>query len=475
MDLERLFYPESVAVVGASPQMGAGKLPYYLLLKMGGYPGRLYPVNPQYAEIDGQRVYRNLAEVPEPVDLAIVTVASKHVRETMNHAAANGTRFIHFFTSGFSEIGNHDLERDMLRIGADSNTRIVGPNCIGVLCAGSRLIFDPVFVQEGPGSVAFLGQSGGLTHSFVRLAHSRRIPLNKVVSYGNQIDLTVEDYLAYLARDESVRVIAAYIEDIKDGRRFFDLLQQITPHKPVIILKGGQTAAGAVAAASHTGALAADSEIFSAALKQAGAVEAQTFEELLDMAMVAGRVPRGPRLGFCGAGGGMSVLLTDLAHREGLELPVLADTTRAGIATRIREVNTCTANPVDLGTHGFDFDIMTHTAETMGRDEQIDAVLAYFSLDFITTFQQEQLQSGPETIIETARRMDKPLIPILARYTEDDLAIERTRIDIYTRLREAGLPVFSTVQEAVAALAPLIRAGVGTTETQEYKGEAHQA
>ncbi|HOM28812.1 MAG TPA: CoA-binding protein [Deltaproteobacteria bacterium] len=455
MDLHRLFHPESVAVVGASPHIGGGKLPYYQVLQMAGYKGRLYPVNPKYDSIAGAKVYASLDDLPEPVDLAIASVPYEKALETVEAAARRGVKFIHFFTSGFSEVGNHDLERAMVEAARRGGTRIVGPNCIGIHCQASAITCDvPRAPLSGVGDVAFLGQSGGMTHNFMRMATARYMELNKVVSYGNQIDLGVDDYLEYLAGDETVKVIACYIEDIKRGRRFAEVLGRAVSKKPVIVLKGGVTEQGAKAAYSHTGAMAARHELWTALMHQRRAIEAETFEHLMDLAMVAvaRRRPEGPRLGFLGAGGGTSVLFTDLSSRAGLALPQLHTATQRRIASRISSVNTSTANPVDLGFYGFDFTIMAHTIEAMASDPSIDVIVPYFSLDFITSFQKDQIETGPHAIVQAASSIDKPVVPILSQFTENSIDIEEVRIRMTAIFRKAGLAVYRTPQDAVAAI-----------------------
>jgi acyl-CoA synthetase (NDP forming) len=457
MGLERLFYPRSIAVIGASPNLGGGKLPYYQLMKMAGYKGTMYPVNPKYSEIDGVKVYPTLDELPASVDLAIVSVPAKLALETVKAAVRNKTKFLHFFTSGFSEVGNYHLEEEMIEAARKGNTRIIGPNCIGIHCTQSRITCDiPKTPINGIGNVAFLGQSGGMTNNFLRMAHSRYLKLNKVVSYGNQIDLKVEDFIEYLAQDESIKVIAAYIEDIKNPRRFIEVLKNTTPIKPVIILKGGTTEEGAKAAASHTGAMAARHELWTAIMRQYGCIEAKTFEEMVDLVMmaVANNIPRGPRLGFLGAGGGTSVLFTDLAASAGLLLPELNKKTQAIISQKISDVNTSTTNPVDLGFYGFDFTIMAHTLKAMANDDNIDVLIPYFSLDFITSFQSDQLESGPGplAIVEASKLTDKPIIPILSRFTENMLDVEEVRIRLSAIFQKAGLSVYSTPQDAIASI-----------------------
>ncbi len=459
MDLEKLFYPRSIAVIGASPNIGGGKLPYYQLMKMAGYKGRLYPINPKYPDIDGEKVYRSLDDLPESVDLAIASVPAKLALETVEAAVRNKAKFLHFFTSGFSEIGNVSLERKMISEARKSGTRIIGPNCIGVHCTEAGITCDlPKPPIHRVGNVAFLGQSGGMTNNFMRMAYSRYLALNKVVSYGNQIDLRVEDYLEYLAGDDSVKVIAAYIEDIKDPRAFINALSKTTPRKPVIILKGGTTEMGAKAAASHTGAMAARHELWSAIMRQYGCIEAENFEHMVDLVMmaVARTIPEGPRLGFLGAGGGTSVLFTDFASTENLTLPELERDTQEKISQKISNVNTSTTNPVDLGFYGFDFTIMAHTIDAMARDDNIDVIIPYFSLDFITSFQSDQIESGPHAIEAVAAKIEKPIIPILSRFTENVIEVEQVRIRLTSIFRKAGLAVYATPQDAIKAISGVL-------------------
>jgi len=453
MGLKNLFYPESIAVLGASPSMGSGKLPYLQVMQMRGYQGRLYPVNPKYKEIGGLRSYPSIDDLPEGIDLIIAAVPAEESLSVTRAAARKKVKFLHFFTSGFSEMGNRTLEAELLREAAAGGTRIVGPNCVGIHCAESGVSFTPEIQGDIPKEVAFFGQSGGTTSNFVGMAMAREIGLNKVVSYGNQIDVAVEDYLAYFASDDKIRVIAGYVEDIKNPRKFLKALGEATRTKPVVILKGGMTREGARAAASHTGALASNHAILSSAIHQYGGVLVDTIEQMLDFVMIAvsQRTPHGPRYGFLGAGGGAGVAFTDLAVRSGLSLPELEPETRKMISRKIREINTSTTNPVDLGFYGFDFDVMAHTIRALASDRNIDVIVPYFSADYITVAQFDKVESGPETIIEAAREATNPVIPVLSKFAEANLDVERVRLSIYSLFREAGLPVYSTIQDLIYA------------------------
>ena len=459
MDLERLFYPNSIAVVGASARMGGGKVPFLLILKLAGYKGKVYPVNPSHKEIDGVRVYPSLEAVPDEIDLAICCVPARHALETIEDAVKKGIRFVHFFTSGFSEIGNRDLEKALIAAARKGKTRIIGPNCLGVHCTESRVTFDPTIMQEKPGSVAFMGQSGGVTNNFTRMACARRILLNKVVSYGNQIDLAAEDFLEYFAQDEEIKVIATYIEDIKDDRAFLNALSRITLNKPVVVLKGGITAEGARAAVSHTGAMAGQQSVWSAVMRQYRCIEVQTQNQLVDVVMLAtsDKIPRGPRVAYLGTGGGTSVLFADLAIMAGLSLPELSKRAQDVISEKIPNVNTSTTNPVDLGAFGFDYRVMVHAMKAVDPEEHIDVIILYIMMDLLRIFKSEKVHTGMRAMAAVARDLSKPVVPIFETAADNDPHLEQLRLMALAEFRDAGLPMYHSIEDAVGAISSIVR------------------
>jgi len=455
MNLNSLFYPKSVAVIGASDNLGGGKMPYFQILRASGYAGALYPVNPRRGMVNGVQAYGSIDELPEPVDFAIVAAPVEQSIEIVKAAVRKEIKFIHFFTSGFSEMGNRQLEEDLINEARKGDLRIVGPNCVGIYCAESKVAFRPDHNGNDPGGVAFLGQSGGVTGNFVTTAMTRRISLNKVVSYGNQIDLRVEDYLDYLADDKSVRLIACYIEDIKEPEAFLKILERTTAIKPVIILKGGKTDTGSKAAASHTGAMASNYTVWAAAVHQHGGLLVDDFEQMMDLVMLGayGKPLQGKRVGFLGAGGGVSVLFTDLAEEAGLFLTELNEKTQQTIGKVIKGVNTSTSNPVDLGAFGFDLNVMLHTMKAIDEDDGIDVIIPYFSVEYIMASEfLLNVTNNADTIFEMAKQIKKPVIPILVNFIEDNLDAERVRINTFATLRKAGFPVYAKIQDAVYSI-----------------------
>jgi acyl-CoA synthetase (NDP forming) len=452
MNLDALFYPKSVAVIGASDNLGGGKLPYFLILQANGFAGHLYPVNPRRETVSGVKTYPSIDALPEPVDFAIIAAPVEQSLDIVRAAVRKGIKYIHFFTSGFGETGNVELEKEVVKEARRGHLRIVGPNCIGIACFESKVSFRLTKNQEEPGVIAFLGQSGGITSSFAAMATTRGIWLNKVVSYGNQIDLRVEDFIEYFGDDNNIRLIACYVEDIKDANKFIKVLTKVSSQKPVIILKGGKTELGSKAAASHTGAMAGNYTIWAAAVKQHGGVLVDTFEDMMNLAMLgtASKLPRGRRVGFMGAGGGISVLFTDLAVAAGIELPELSEKTQQMISEKIRGVNTSTTNPVDLGAFGFDLNVMLHTMKALDQDENIDVIVPYFSVEYIMHAEVFlQVTNSADTIMEMARQIKKPVIPVLSCFLENDIEAERVRIATFNAMRKAGFPVYSTIQDAL--------------------------
>lgn len=450
MDLKPLFYPRNIAIVGASPNLGSGKLPFYQFIQAAGFKGGIFPVNPAYSEINGARVYPSLADIPEPVDYAVISVPARAVLENLEIAIRLQIPFVHFFTSGFSETGNSALEAEMLDLTKGQQTRIVGPNCFGVFCWESGLTFSYRVRQSEPGTIAFLGQSGSLTDLFLSVAGSRSIPVNKAVSYGNQIDLRVEDYLTYLAEDDEIDTIAAYIEDIKDGSGFLKALQQAASKKRVIIMKGGVSPMGAQAAQSHTGAMMQPGELFPAALKQTGSIYVRTFEEMIDLAMVttAARKPVGTRVGYIGGGGGISVIAADVCSDIGLSMPSMEPETVQQIRVKTADVNTSFSNPVDLGAFGYDHSMMLDIIELMCKDRNLDLVIPQF---IIGIFPKEP-ELDAESTISRLKQLKKPVYPIITTFSEHNSDHLAAKSKMFYLFRKAGLPVFNSIQEVAASL-----------------------
>ena len=354
--LDPVFNPRAVAVVGVRSDPNASAMgSFYDSLLEADFPsiGGLYPVNPKMSEIRGATCYPTLLDTPDPVDHVISQVPAAAVPDLVDQCVAKKVRSIHFFTAGFSETGDEEMagvEDAMIRKLRDAGIRAIGPNCMGLYVPGSRLAFMAGFPMES-GDVFLLSQSGANAGEIVHGLVTRGVRFSKVVSYGNGADLKAHDFLDYAAADPDSRVVAAYIEGVQDGRAFFDALKRCALVKPVIILKGGRTQSGSHAAHSHTGSLAGSIEVFDAACRQAGAMRAETMDELHDLVVAASTSTRlvertGVAL-FGGGGGGFAVLSADAIDREGLSVPRLPQSAIDEMREYIPVAGSSVNNPID--------------------------------------------------------------------------------------------------------------------------------
>jgi acyl-CoA synthetase (NDP forming) len=286
-DLDMVFNPKSVAVVGVPADSSRHSMArtYVRALVECKFNGPIYPVNPKGGEINGLKIYPNVKDVPDSVDYVISCIPATLAPQLARDCVAKGVKAIQFFTSGFGEEGTEEgkrLEAEICDIARQGGIRLIGPNCMGVYCPKSGLSYALDYSTES-GPVALICQSGGNAIYFVRHAAQRGVRFSKVVSFGNAVDVDESDLLEYLTNDTETKIIAAYIEGLKDGRRFSQVVRRAAAAKPVIIMKGGSTEAGARAVASHTGVLAGSARIWDGLLRQAGVIPASTLEELADI------------------------------------------------------------------------------------------------------------------------------------------------------------------------------------------------
>ena len=355
--LDRLFNPSSVAVVGASRELGKSGGRYLAALINGRFEGKLYAVNPGESEIMGLKSYPRVQDIPGEVDLAMVAVPGRIVPQVISDCNQKGVRFAVVHSAGFSELGGEgkELEEQMLRSAGKGVPRIIGPNCMGFYCprAGINTVVYSLGSDEETGPVAFVGQSGWVTENIILLGAELGLRFSKVVSIGNQSDLTIEDMLEYFAGDEDTRVIGFYIEGVKRAKEFLRLAKQVSKKKPVIVWKSGRTEAGSRAAASHTGSMAGSDVVFDAALVQSGVAIARNMDELLDL--IAGFtspvLPRGNKLGLLVEAGGGAVAGADAATALGFEMPALSAETQEALVNRLKGIIppfSGARNPLDI-------------------------------------------------------------------------------------------------------------------------------
>ena len=456
-EFEPIFYPESIAVVGVSAtSIKAGSL-WVMDLRSAGFPGAIYPVGSSGGRIGDLEIFPNLRLVPGEVDYVIVAIPRQSVLELLDDCAAKNVKAVHFFTAGFSETDTQQgrkLEEQMLEKTRQGNMRIIGPNCIGVYCPEHRIPFLMGILGED-GSVGFVSQSGGIATKLATIGIARHINYSKGVSFGNGIDLDASDFLQYLAADPKTKVIGAYLEGTRDGARLFSTMKAVAKIKPLIVWKGGRTEAGAKAAMSHTGSLASSATIWSAMLKQVGAIEAHSLEELTDTLLIFQRLGhgRGTRAAIIGGladgGGGNSVAAGDACLENGLKVPPLSFETKQKLSELLGEVGSILCNPVDVSQAQFrGLTTLLQAIDLVVRDTISDIVLIQEDIEILLPiYSQKGLEEINGFLIELAGMQNKPIIVVLPPGS-----VEAERLRIERKLLAASIPVFSSMERAARAI-----------------------
>jgi len=352
-NIKNLLYPRSVAVAGASAS--PDKFGHRVLFNIvhNGFKGRIYPVNPRESSVLGLEAFSSVADIPGEVDLAVVTVPPLGVKQVVRDCIQKGVRAVIVITSGFSEIGGQGavLEAEISEMARRAGLALAGPNCVGLVSTHVDLYCHmmPFYPSRGP--VAIVAQSGSVADMIASRLGDHGLGTSHLISAGNEAVLNVGDYLEYLAGDDRVSVVLAYIEGIRDGRRFLQSAKKVTARKPLIVLKAGNTAAGARAALSHTAALAGDDQIINSLLRQAGALRVEDMEEMVDAACAFNNqpLPRGNRVGIIAPGGGWGVMAADACTQRGLDVVPL-DRATLGKLDSFLPPTWSHGNPVDTVT-----------------------------------------------------------------------------------------------------------------------------
>jgi len=439
--MDEFFNPVGVAVVGASSR--PGKIGYEILRNVAEFRKDVYPVNPSAEEILGKKCYSSVSEIEGRVDLAVVAVPSEKIIGVVEDCGRKGVKGIVIISGGFREVGNAEIEREMVAIARKYGIRVIGPNCIGIYNPKNRLntFFQKDMELPGEGNVAVLTQSGtigiGLLENF-----AGKIGISKFVSYGNKADVSEIDMFEYLDRDEDTKVIAMYIESMENGRKFMDRL----PDKPVVILKSGRTPLGKSAAASHTGAMATNYSIFKGAARQYGAIVADNFEEFYDITRILATqpLPGGGRVGMITNGAGPCVIASDyIYHSKNLSAPELEKEKISGLPEFA-----IISNPLDL-TGSANAGHFLKGIEAMKKDEGIDIIMPFF------VFQDAPLLDSVEELHDGLKRLvgveDKNCKPIVAVAMGGKVVKEQARI-----MADYGIPLLEEPARAVASLDKIV-------------------
>ena len=462
--LAELFSPRGVAVVGASP-IGETSFARQVVqaLKEAGFPA-VYPVNPKYAEVLGLPCYPSLRAIPGVVDHVVVSIPAESALALLDDCAAKGVKSVHFFTAGFSETGEAErakLESAMLTKARTGGFRIIGPNCVGLFVPKSRLVTATGMSLEA-GPIAFISQSGGHAHEVPFHGGARGLRFSKVVSYGNALDVDETELLQYFSQDPETEIIAAYIEGVKDGRRFLAALREAAARKPVVIFKGGATEAGKRAAHGHTASLTSSVAVFNALCRQVNAIQVGDVENLIDV-LVALRfvrpLPRGIGVAVVGTGGGPSVLAADEMEQAGLRLPPLSPEVQAELRRLLPMAGGIFNNPVDATTL-LSPEAISATMRVLGRVSEIDMLIYHLGFHPVSRWGGGRLSSAAflqatiDALTAAQQATGKPVL--LALCPAPDWDGMKDFFAAQEAFVGAGFAVFHSLHRAAAAMARVV-------------------
>jgi len=461
-DLEQFFSPSSIAIVGVPRNdYRFGGLSYLNKFKEYGFPGKLYPINPKATEISGLKAYSDLSSLPEVPDLAIICVTARLVPKILEECARIGLRHIHILSSGFKEIGTKEgdiLEQRVTAISEENGLLVIGPNCMGPYSPSGRL--TPWGAIPGmSGSLGIISQSGGLAQRLTEYTSSLGIGVEKAVSIGNAAVLSTIDYLEFMARDEKIRVIAMYLESVKDGTRLFHLAKEVSQKKPIILWKGGETEVGALTAASHTGGMAGEMKIWEAFCRQTGVVHVRSMDEWVDAIMAFSflTAPTGKGVFLIGGGGGNSVSNSDLCIREGLDVPPLSEPTIAWLRESGPAAGSIFGNPLDMWRVFTDPVYLTELLDLAYKDPCVGMLIVDRLIKRKAYHMPESLDPDPQ-LIEFLKKegYQKPtVITVDSEGGDLDLASKGTALR--AEFCRAKIPAYPSLQRAAKALIHLHR------------------
>jgi len=460
MDFDSVFYPRSIAVVGASSDPTKSGAKWIMGFRKAGFQGRLYPVSTRGGSIAGVDIHTSLTSITDDIDYVVASVPAHSAMSVVEECVQKRVKFVQFFTAGFRETGKAEatvLEEQLLKRASAGGLRIIGPNCIGTYCPESRIPLGPSPLGKVgvPGDAAFISQSGGIAAKLVEYGIARRLDFSKGISIGNSIDLDAADFLDYFAHDERTRYIGMYLEGASRGRHLYAALRRIASEKPTVVLKGGRTEAGALTAQSHTGSMATKAPVWSAMLRQAGAIEATSIEELTDCLLLLQKVgpTRARNIGIVGGladgGGGISVSGSDACADIGLNLPSLAASTTSSLAALIGEVGSILRNPVDISPAQFrGLDAQFESIRLVAADPGIELLIVQEDVDIMLSYLGEKETDSINGFLSTlSRETGTPLVMVMPPGS-----CEAKRGISVQRLQEAGVPVFPTMSRATRAI-----------------------
>ncbi|MHA1793719.1 MAG: CoA-binding protein [Promethearchaeota archaeon] len=459
IDFTSLFFPKTIAVIGASLNP-VGAIKYVKAHLNTGM--KIFPVNvnPSINELEGLPVFRSVKEIPDEIDLAIIGVPKQHVSSVIDDFKEKTVKFSIIFTSGFKESGNENLEKELANAIKNVKTRFIGPNCLGVYNPRGKLMFFPQMLvgDQYTGNISIISQSGGHTAKIITRLISKGVFIAKAISIGNAIDLQPYDFLPYFKKDPDTKAVGFYLESTKNGKKLLNNLKKTNPKKPVVIWKGGQGNTGYKATASHTGELAGNYDLWKAACKQSGTILAEDFDSFIDILTCFAfnmPMPKSLNVALIACGGGNAVEAADLFESMGFTIPPLKEETKKKIYKFIPDINTSLSNPVDLGEYGYIPQYFANAINIVANDTNIDSIVyikesarfPMFSINFNMTPENYERETVKKLAKMQKKNKENRNIPL---YLNDPLISEtpedfKWRISFKEKLGKVGIPVFNRI------------------------------
>jgi len=485
-NLETLFNPKTVCVIGASQKRNKVGSQVLVNLITASFTGKIYPINPKHDMLFGLKTYKSIKDIVESIDLAVVTIPNSQVPSVIEECVEENVKFAVIITAGFGEMEAYDpggvtLRTELLQILKRGSLRVVGPNCMGLVSTSSNLLALMGFgipPARKKINASIVSQSGTWGITTIRAGTVQGLGFSKFVSSGNELDLKFEDYLEYFGADPDTQIILGFIEGLRQGKRFIKVVKEID--KPILLIKGGKTQSGKVTAKSHTGSLAGSHQLYEAIFKQYGIIEVNNMNELVDFGRAFARClsydppkfPKGNRVGLFSGGGGFCVLMADNVELEGLTLAQLSPETIEQL-NKILPPYWSHRNPVDL-VASWDFKSYTKVLKILLKDPNIDAVIARPPLGFSLIYENEDviqfIKQNPQSVVamphdmvksfdlsivremgRIAKRSTKPIIVPLGFYTAE----APKQYEIIRELDDRGILIAPSGQQAARILKKL--------------------
>jgi acyl-CoA synthetase (NDP forming) len=461
--LDEIFSPRGVAVVGASAKnLAFAEIVLHSLIE-AEFPA-IYPVNPKYDEVLGLKCYPSLLDIPGVVDHVVVNIPAESALPLLDECAEKPVKSVHFFTAGFGESGireRADLETKMLEKAKAGGFRIIGPNCVGLFVPKSRLV-NVFGMPMDPGPIGFLSQSGGHAQNLPFYSGPRGLRFSKVISYGNALDVNEIELLQYFTQDDDTKIIAAYIEGVRDAENFRKTLTDTASKKPVVLYKGGRTEAGKRTAYGHTASMTSSVEVFDAMCRQAGVMTVNNIDEMIDVLVTlcfANPIPEGNNIALIGAGGGPSVLAGDEMEKEGLHFPNFSPAVKDELLRHLPLAGSIFSNPLDTPNLATP-DAIATAMNILGKVPEIHMLAYHLGFHPIGSwgFNRFSTETFYKPVIDamTKARQETGKPVLMALRPPWDLSGMKEFLIVQKACEDAGIPVYHSLGSLAKAISKVI-------------------